>query len=190
MKEHFVAEKIKELRKSKHLSLEKLAKLTGLTKGYLSRIENSPKPPPIYTLSKISSALGVDVSNLLSNSEKIVPLEPTEITITKNSDHVITDGVGTPYGYVYEALASKKLGKNMEPFLVTDSFKWRTDFQHEGEEFLYVLEGKLEFFFKEKSYFLEKGDSVYFDSVFPHGGKSLGEVPARILIIIYSYKRM
>jgi mannose-6-phosphate isomerase-like protein (cupin superfamily) len=55
---------------------------------------------------------------------------------------------------------------------------------------LYVLEGKLEFFFKDKSYILEKDDSVYFDSVFPHGGKSLGAEPAKIMIVIYSYKRI
>lgn len=188
MEEHSIAKKIRELRISKGFSLERLAKITGLTKGYLSRIENSPKPPPIYTLSKISTALGVDVSKLLS--DEVISADPPEITITRNVEHAITDGRGTPYGYVYEALAPRKFGKNMEPFLVTDSFEWRTDFQHEGEEFLYVLEGKLEFFFKDKSYILEKGDSVYFDSVFPHGGRSLGEVPAKIMIVIYSYKRM
>lgn len=190
MKEHSIAEKIKELRTAKQLSLERLAKLTGLTKGYLSRIENSPKPPPIYTLSKISSALGIDVTKLLSNSDEVTPVEPVKITISKNSEHTVTDGRGTPYGYVYEALATKKQGKNMEPFLVTVGFKRASEFQHEGEEFLYVLEGKLEFFFKDKSFILEKGDSVYFDSTYPHGGKSLGEVAAKILIVIYSYKRI
>jgi transcriptional regulator with XRE-family HTH domain len=188
MEEHSVANKIRELRTGRNLSLEKLAKLAGLTKGYLSRIENSPKPPPIYTLSKISTALGVDVTKLLS--EDAVSQEAVEITITRNAEHAVTDGRGTPYGYVYEALAPAKPGKNMEPFLVTVSIENEADFQHEGEEFLFVLDGKLEFFFKGKSYILEKGDSVYFDSAFPHGGKSLGEVPAKIMIVIYSYKRM
>ena len=113
-----------------------------------------------------------------------------EITITRNKEQAITDGRGTPYGYVYEALAQGKSGKNMEPFLVTNSFKGRTDFQHEGEEFLYVLEGTLEFLFRDKSFILEKGDSAYFESGFPHGGRSLGDVPAKIMIVIYSYKRM
>jgi transcriptional regulator with XRE-family HTH domain len=188
MQEYLVGKKIREFRSGRNLSLEKLADLTGFTKGYLSRIENSAKPPPIYTLSKISTALGVDVSKLLSG-ETSSP-ETIEITITRNKEHAITDGRGTPYGYVYEALAQGKPGKNMEPFLVTNSFKGRTDFQHEGEEFLYVLEGTLEFIFREKRFILEKGDSAYFESGFPHGGRSLGEVPARIVIVIYSYKRM
>jgi transcriptional regulator with XRE-family HTH domain len=188
MQEYLVGKKIREFRSGRNLSLEKLADLTGFTKGYLSRIENSPKPPPIYTLSKISSALGVDVSKLLSGETGTQEAEG--LTITRNKEHAVTDGRGTPYGYVYEALAQGKPGKNMEPFLVTNSFKGRTDFQHEGEEFLFVLEGTLEFIFGEKSFILEKGDCAYFESGFSHGGRSLGEVPAKILIVIYSYKRM
>lgn len=188
MEDHSIARKIKELRTAQKLSLVRLAQMTGFTKGYLSRIENSAKPPPIYTLSKITAALGADVSKLLS--DEVFSEESSEITITRNEEHSITDGRGTPYGYVYEPLAPKKLGKNMEPFFITVSFESRNDFQHEGEEFLYVLEGKLEFFFKDKSYILEKDDSVYFDSVFPHGGKSLGAEPAKIMIVIYSYKRI
>ena len=188
MEEHTIARKIKELRTAQRLSLVKLAKMTGFTKGYLSRIENSSKPPPIYTLSKISAALNVDVSKLLTDN--IPSPELPEITVTRKTEHLTTDGRETPYGYVYEPLAPKKLGKNMEPFLVTVSFEAKNDFKHEGEEYLYVLEGKLEFFFKDRTYILEKGDSVYFDSAFPHGGKSLGEEPAEIMIVIYSYKRI
>lgn len=187
MKRHLIAKKIQVLRKKKNLSLEKLAKLTGLTKGYLSRIENSLKPPPIYTLSKISTVLGVDVSKLLSS--EVSSLEPVEIVLNRSYEHIITDGRGTPYGYVYEALATNKLGKNMEPFLITVSSKKGPFFQHEGEEFLYVLEGELEFYFKDKTFILKKGDSVYFDSALQHGGRSLGKIPAKMLIVIYSYKR-
>ena len=68
MKEHQIAKKIKEYRLAKGLSVEKLASLAGLTKGYISRIEHAPKPPPLYTLSKISAALGVDVPALLSET--------------------------------------------------------------------------------------------------------------------------
>lgn len=188
MEEHSIARKIREIRKTKKLSLVNLAHMTGFTKGYLSRIENSAKPPPIYTLSKISAALNVDVSRLLTDC--VYSAEPPEITITRNSEHSIIDGRGTHYGYVYEPLAPKKLGKNMEPYFITVSFEVSNDFQHEGEEFLYVLDGKLEFFFKDTSFILEKGDSVYFDSAFPHGGKSLGEKPAKIMIVVYSYKRI
>ncbi len=188
MELHAIASKIHKLRKSKNLSLEKLAKLTGFTRGYLSRIEHSTKPPPIYTLSKISTALNIDISMLLA-SEKIL-LEPTEIVITRYDEHLIADGRGTPYGYEYKALAPKKLGKNMEPFFITIGHKKAPPFYHEGEEFLYVLEGELEFYYNDKVLILKKGDSVYFDSALPHGGRSLGKKQAKVLIVIYSYKRI
>jgi transcriptional regulator with XRE-family HTH domain len=188
MKEHQVAKRIREHRLERGFSVERLATLAGLTKGYISRIENSPKPPPLYTLSKISSALGVDISSLLSEES---PVLPAEITISRNKEHVVTNGRGgTPYKYVYQALAPNKLGKNFEPYIVEVSKEKRTDFRHEGEEFLYVLEGTMEFAFKEQTILLEQGDCVFFDSAFPHGGRSISDGPTRILIVIYSYKRL
>ena len=82
----------------------------------------------------------------------------------------------------------------MEPFIVTVSFNneidKEIDFRHEGEEFNYVLEGRLEFFYEGKSYcVLEAGDHIYFDSARPHSARSLGEKEAKVLIVIYSYKR-
>lgn len=186
---HLIGHKIRELRKKKRLTLQKLAELTGLTKGYLSRIENSAKPPPIYTLSRICSALEIDMGILLSDN-KVSYLEIPEIVLNKADEHIITNGRGTPYGYIYEALAVNKPGKNMVPFLVTVGPKKRGLFQHEGEEFIYVLEGELEFYFKDQTFVLKKGDSVYFDSMFPHGGRSLGKSPAKMLVVIYSYKRI
>jgi transcriptional regulator with XRE-family HTH domain len=187
VREHQIAKKIREYRLARGLSVEKLASLSGLTKGYISRIEHSSKPPPLFTLSKISSALGVDIPALLSDT---APAQPVEITVSRDKEHLIADGRGTPYKYVYEALAPGKLGKNFEPYIITVSNERGADFRHEGEEFLYMLEGKMEFNFKDQVYLLERGDCVYFDSAFPHGGRSIGDVPARMLIVIYSYKRL
>jgi quercetin dioxygenase-like cupin family protein len=100
----------------------------------------------------------------------------------------------TPYGYIFEDLAPAKKGKNMEPFIVTVGFDRKIDvqkeFRHDGEEFIYVLEGRLEFFFEGENFILEKGDSAYFDADRPHSGRSLGTNEAKILIVMYSYKRM
>ncbi len=83
----------------------------------------------------------------------------------------------------------------MEPFIVTVAFENKVDinkeFRHEGEEFNYVLEGKMEFFYDGESYaILEAGDHVYFDAEKPHSARSLGNKRARVLIVIYSYKRL
>jgi transcriptional regulator with XRE-family HTH domain len=188
IREHQVAKRIRQWRLERGLSVERLAGLAGLTKGYISRIENSPKPPPLYTLSKISLALSVDISTLLSEESSLLP---AEITVSRNREHVATNGRGgTSYKYVYQALAPNKLGKNFEPYIVEVSKERRADFRHEGEEFLYVLEGTMEFVFKDATYILEQGDCVFFDSAFAHGGRSIGDKPTRILIVIYSYKRL
>lgn len=192
MEEELIPKKLKEIRLDRKITLEKLARQTGLTKGYLSRIENSTQPPPIYTLSRISKALGIDISEFFAPKVNTIPYQ--EITIGKRNQHKLTNREGTPYGYIFEDLAPLKKGKNMEPFIVTVGFKRvidiRKDFRHEGEEFIYVLEGRMEFFFKGRSYILEEGDCVYFDSDKPHSGKSLGKKEAKLLIVIYPYKRL
>lgn len=192
MEEKLIAKKLKDIRLNKGLTLEKLAKLTGFTKGYLSQIENSNQPPPIYTLSRISNALGVDVSEFFAKTFEKIPYQ--EITIGRHDEHNLRNRELTPYGYIFEDLAPMKQGKNMEPFIVTVGFDRKIDvqkdFRHDGEEFIYVIEGTLELFFKGESFILEKGDSVYFDADKPHSGRSLGKEEAKVLIVMYSYKRI
>lgn len=193
MEEKFLTKRLKEIRKSKKITLEKLAKLTGLSKGYLSEIENSDQPPPIYTLSRISKALGIDIVDLFNRTADSIPYQP--IVVGRVNEHNLMAGAGTQYGYTYDDLAPNKKGKNMEPFIVTVAFENKVnikkDFRHEGEEFNYVLEGKMEFFYDGKSHcILEEGDHVYFDADKPHSARSLGNKRAKILIVSYSYKRM
>lgn len=187
-----ITKKLKQIRLSKQLTLDKLAELTGLTKGYLSQIENSTNPPPIYTLSRIANALQIDIAELFAPVQEPVPYR--KMTISRHDEQNPRKIVGTKHGYIYDDLALQKKGKNMEPFLVTVGFERKVDihkdFRHEGEEFLYVLEGKMEFYYDGESYILEKGDSIYFDAEVPHSGKSLGNEKAKALIVIYSYKRM
>ena len=188
MDETSIASRVKEFRRGAGLSLEKLAHLTGFTKGYLSRIENSRKAPPIFTLARISQALGIDISRFFSEGQKMP--EPKPIAVSRRGDRIRTSARGTPYGYVYEAVAPDKAGKNMEPYIVYPAAEKKGSFQHEGEELLYVLEGRLEFAFGDEVYMLEEGDSLYFDSNVPHCGRSIGKKMARLLVVIYSYKRL
>jgi transcriptional regulator with XRE-family HTH domain len=192
LEEKLITKRLKEIRLGKKLTLENLAKLTGFTKGYLSQIENSSQPPPIYTLSRISNALGVDVTEFFGQSSKVTVYQ--EITIGKRDHYKLSTRESAPYGYIFEDLAPMKKGKNMEPFIVTVGFDRKIDiqkdFRHDGEEFIYVIEGRLELFFNGKSFILEEGDCAYFDADKPHSGMSLGKKEAKILIVIYSYKRL
>src|SRR3989339_1326465 len=153
-----IGRNIKRIRQSKKISLEKLAGLSGLTKGYLSKIEKSDKAPPFSTLIKLANALDTDVS-LLMAEDSDVP-ENLNLCIIRKDERKEVVSRGTLYGYHYEALAHKKIGKNMEPYIVLPAFREKTLFSHEGEEFIYVLEGTYEFVYEGKKYVLDPGDSV------------------------------
>lgn len=187
LNEKEVISKIQSLRKSKGITLEQLAKMTGLTKGYLSQIENSNRTPPFSTLDKIAYALGVDITYFFINStdEQV----DSKITIVKPEERKKVAPGGLRRGYGYESLAFKKAGKNMEPYIITVDSHSVGSFKHDGEEFLFILEGTLEFIFGGKKYILKPGDSVYFDSGIEHSGRALGNDEVKMLCIIYNYRR-
>jgi transcriptional regulator with XRE-family HTH domain len=187
MDEKQVVQNIKTIRQSKKITLEQLAKLTGLTKGYISRIENSHKAPPLSTLYKIAIALDTDLSVLLAENLEVP--EKVKLCIVRKNERKEVVTKGTLYGYQYVSLAYKKIGKNMEPYIIEPAVEEVGVFSHEGEEFMFVLEGTHEFVYDSEKYVLNEGDSAYFDSAIPHSGRSIGEKRARILGIMYSYKR-
>ncbi len=187
LNEREVILKIKSLRKSKGITLDQLAKMTSLTKGYLSQIENSNKTPPFSTLDKIAYALGVDITYFFvdSKDEQV----DAKITVVKPGERKKVEPGGLRRGYGYESLAYKKAGKNMEPYLITVDSNGRGSFKHDGEEFLFILEGNLEFNFGGEKYILNPGDSIYFDSGIEHSGQALGGKKVKMLCVIYNYRR-
>lgn len=184
-----IISKIKSLRKSQGVTLEELAKRTSLTKGYLSQIESSSKTPPFSTLDKIAYALGVDITYFFVDNES--EQEDASLIIVRPEERKKVDPGGFRRGYGYESLAYKKKGKNMEPYLITTLDSHPTGaFKHDGEEFLHILEGVMEFNHGGKKYILKKGDSVYFDSGIEHyTTKILGDGQIRMLSVIYKYRR-
>jgi transcriptional regulator with XRE-family HTH domain len=193
LEEKAITEKIKRIRLNKNITLKALANKTGLTEGYLSRIENSENAPPISTLSRIAQGLEIDLSFLFLPGNKAADENPNIVIVQKKE--VEEGDKGTPhgrtlYGYHFEPLASKKRGKNMQPYILVPDFEPGESLQHEGEEFLYVLEGSIEFFYGAEKFRLTKGDCAYFESHIPHNGRSVGEEKARVLIILHSYKRL
>jgi transcriptional regulator with XRE-family HTH domain len=195
MDEKLIVRSIRAARRKKKLSLAKLSALAGLSTGYLSKLERSEKAPPISTLSKIALALDLDLASLLR--EHADPFEDVPLAIVRKGERKIVKTRGSLYGYEYEALAYNKPGKNMEAFIISPGFDERIDFQrdeeefqHDGEEFMYILEGVHEFRYGGEKYVLRKGDSIYFDSRIPHAGRSLGKRKARILTVMYFYKKI
>lgn len=182
--EHVIGERISELRARLGMTLEQLSSATGFTKGYLSKIENSKKVPPIGSLSRIARALKTDITELLRTAPKE---NGHGFCLVRVAERRPVVRGGTAFGYDYVSLADKQPDKKMEPFLFT--FPSEIDkyvfFEHEGEEFLFVLSGKVEWQAGGDKLILEPGDSIYFNSRIPHRGRSL-EGEASALVVVYS----
>jgi transcriptional regulator with XRE-family HTH domain len=177
-----IGKNIKALRLSQNLTIKTLADKAGITKGYLSKVENSDKAPPVSTLLVIAKALGVTVSQLLGEENA-----PVRCSLVKKNERMLMARNGTVFGYSYETLAHPYLDKKMEPYILTIPAKSeeRSIFQHEGEEMLLVIEGTMRFLHGEDEYIVETGDCVYFDSSVPHFGRPADDRDVKCVMVIY-----
>jgi transcriptional regulator with XRE-family HTH domain len=179
-----IHQKIRRIRLQNKLTLEEIARRTGFTKSYLSMIELGRKSPPIASLSKIAQAFGVDIGAFFEQKRP-----EDHITLVRKGERKVVARDGTIFGYRYESIVPTKGHKKMEPFIISLPTKSREGglFDHEGEELFYVLEGKINFYYGDKKYFLREGDCVYFDSSIPHRGEG-GErrKRAKALVVIYT----
>jgi len=181
-----IGKKIRELRKKGGFVLQDLSDRTGLSKPLLSQIEKETVSPPIATLLKISKALNTNISFFFQNDgpeEKVVVVRKDESKVIDSRYFGKEES-----GYYYEALAFKKPQKYMEPFLVEFKRKKADQlsyFSHDGEEFIYLLEGTLEFRTENQQYILQPGDSLYFESSIPHAYRALERRNAKALSVIY-----
>ncbi|MCP3943728.1 MAG: helix-turn-helix domain-containing protein [Desulfobacteraceae bacterium] len=182
--------KIRSLRKQRALTLQEISDLTGLSKPLLSQIENNLTAPPIATLIKISTALGVKIAHFFRDhnlEDRIVVVKKEERYSVKKLFHHKDE---SRIGYRWESLAYPMVGKQMEPFVVEIEPRDEKDIlfnDHQGEEFHFVLEGIVEFKSAGQFHRLEKGDSLYFDSSIPHALRGIGGV-AKSLIVIFAPK--
>jgi transcriptional regulator with XRE-family HTH domain len=193
MLEESISTNIQRLRKKARMTLQDLADRTGLTKSYLSKIERKKQTPSFSAMNKIAVALGVDSTFLLA--EKSEKIEDVRLSFTRKGMRKVINPLdrlpeGTLHNIRFEAMAFDKPGKNMNPLILTMTQEPAPVFQHEGEEFLFVLEGRHEFTYGDQKYVMEKGDSVYFDAAVPHTGRAVGGKQTQVLVVMFNYKRL
>jgi transcriptional regulator with XRE-family HTH domain len=183
-----IGSKVRELRQKKHYTLQDVAAKTGLSKPFLSQIENHHVVPPVATLLKLARAFDVGLAYFFQDEVGV-----DRIAITRREERVRVER--RPHhrkgevNYIYEALDTKKTNKHMEPFLVEFPVQDTSEMifmNHEGEEFLHVLEGTLEFRSIDRVEVLGPGDSIYFESELSHSFRCLGEKPARALVVVWN----
>ena len=177
--------RIKQQRLAAGLTLAELAERAGFGKAYLSRIENGKKVPPIGTLSRIADVLGIEAAALLQTAGVRTRWRGASV-VRKNEKRATVLG-GSAFGYDYFALTDATEGRALQPFLF--SFPAEVDkfvfFEHDGEELLHVLTGRIEWQVGMDKYILEAGDTIHFDSRMPHRGHSLSGA-ATALVVMYS----
>ncbi|MEQ8665417.1 MAG: XRE family transcriptional regulator [Rhodospirillales bacterium] len=180
--ESAIGRQVREFRRQQNMTVAELAKSAGLSTGMLSKIENGATSPSLTTLQSLSAALQVPVTALFRRFE-----ERREATHVKSGHGLRIDRRGTRAGHQYELLghiAGRDISS--EPYLITlteesDVFPV---FQHEGLEFIYLLEGRVRYRHADKTYLLEPGDSLFFDADAPHGPEELIDRPIRMVCVI------
>jgi len=183
MLEKKIADKIYEIRKNKGLTLAQLGDATGLSKGLLSRIENNQVSPPIATLSKIARGLEVPIGIFFEEDE--TDRKRSAVTYKNERRQVIRRG--TKIGFIYYSLSSLKARHLIEPFIVRYPVIEKEPtklFDHFGEEFLFVLKGKMDFVYGKEKIRLNAGDAIHFDPSTPHRGQNAGTRESECLVIV------
>ena len=174
-----IGEKIKKHRNEKALSLRELAKKVELSASFLSQIEQGKASPSIENLKKIANNLEVRVSYLIEEEEVIETyhVKKEDIRYVESIDSKTSIGL----------LTSSKLEKDMEPIIYEikpGGESGRGFFNHNGEEFIYVIEGSLDIYIEEKVTALKEGDSFYFKSTLNHRFKNNGKKLTRAIWVV------
>jgi transcriptional regulator with XRE-family HTH domain len=172
-----IAERIKELRTFNELSEGDLAAKIGISKTEYAEYESGNKDIPIGIIYNLAAVLDVEPTVIITGSY------PEETSVS-----VFYDGAGTVVqrypGYRYMSLADGFKNKQMKPMIVTIEPNDNTElFVHGGQEFNYVLEGKIRVVLGDKEYYLRQGDGVYFDPKIPHAQYAMSE-RAKFLTVI------
>ena len=179
-----IGRQIRIYRKQMEITVSDLSKMTGLSTGMLSKIENGNTSPSLSTLQTLSNALSIPMTAFFKQFE-----QKRECIHTKANEGVEVEGQGTRAGHQYNLLGhlgSNDSGVIVEPYLIeltseTDTFK---TFQHGGLETIYMLAGEITYRHGDGIYKLQPGDTLFFDANTPHGPETLDKLPARFLSII------
>lgn len=175
-----MGERIARLRIKKSVSIEELSELTGLKNSHLKDIESGKSFAPVGDILKISRALTVDPDDLLTES----PVNEKEKKKKRTEDFKTRET-----SYLYEVLTPQARAKHLRAFRITIPAKSehpKINYQHEGEEFVHVLDGQVDITVGQKKNSLKKGDSLHFNSGIKHTLKNPGAKDTHLIVVVYN----
>ncbi len=183
-----VGERVKGVREKRGLSLQDISQRTDIDVSVLAQIEGGTVTSPLGTVIKLAKALEMKMGYFISGEES------RAYTIVRRDDRKVVarydSKKGKHYGYEYESLAPHKKDRHMEPFMVTLEPAGTEEERstHDGQEFIFVLRGKMEVRLAQEIHVLEPGDAIYYDSTVPHLVKCHGNKTTTILAVLYAEK--
>ena len=173
-----LGEKIKSLREAQGWSPEHLAQITGQTPEFIAGVEAGDISPPVAFMLRLAGAYGVDPGTFLRDDEKAhIRDQRTQAYVNRTRN------------YSYQTLTSGAEHDHLRAFMVTiepHHDHKPVAYKHEGEEFIFVMEGELQFTLGSKVHTLKKAESIHFHSNTPHKLKSLSSEITRCLVILYT----
>lgn len=184
----YVGERIKKLREAQEMSLEQVARMTGIDVSRLRAFEEGTAVPPIGAVIQLSRVFGSKMEGLLHGGA--VASEGLTICRAGESMGRDTGSTGdTEQSYAYASLTRPGTsGHLMEPFMLSFDPKVQqgVPITHDGQEFVYIISGTIELFYDGRTYRLERGDSAYLDSSLPHTFHGVGASTAQMLAVVTS----
>jgi mannose-6-phosphate isomerase-like protein (cupin superfamily) len=183
-----IGEKIRNFREMRMIALEELAVNANMDVAQLRKIEEEGIIPSLGPLIRIARALGVRIGTFLDDIGQVGPVMVKAGTEQSTISFASSDPATRQHLNFY-SLAADKAGRHMEPFIVDIQPASESDYKlssHEGEEFIFVLDGEVEINYGKDLYHLKKGDSIYYDSIVSHNVHAGSDKPAKILAIVYT----
>ena len=178
--------RVKKARESRGLSIFDVYLRTDISVELLSQIEAGKVVPPLGAVVKLAKAFDLKMGYFISGEEE------KAYTIVRSDDREVTPRFDSSkekrHGYAYEHLAPHKTDRYMEPFLVSlePSETEEERSSHDGQEFIFVVQGEMEVRLGEDIHVLRPGDSIYYDSTVPHLVKCHGKETTKILAVLHA----
>ena len=170
--------RLERLRESRSWTREQIAEKTGQTPEFIEQVETDMMTPSVAFLLRLAKAFDVDPGTFLKDDEKAQLQDQRAKAFIKRTKN-----------YFYQTLTPEAENQHLRGFLITiepNQAHKPVDYRHEGEEFVYVMEGNLELTLDTRVHRLKPGESKHFNSEIPHKLKSLGNEITRCLVMLYT----
>ena len=182
-----ISKKIKKKRLERNLTVQELANKSGVTKGMISQIENGRSIPSLPVLFKIISSLEMAVNDFFADMTNRLKDEPVIISKSEDYEHFQKEDA---IGFYYKRILAHDVAASTADFVLLTLMPGATrpQVQTAAMEYKYILSGRVQYIINGHTYELKEGDSIFFNGMMPHVPRTIGDVPA-VMLIAYFFEQ-